>query len=238
MVAKIQIEPLTTRPFPGTILFPPVVSVAQADMMMLLSRAGKRVMALAGDRPVSAKRLHFIPNLIGRGFAPNPGLGPFFDSLAQLLGKSNEPPQRKIYIARRDSSYRTLHNEEAVINLVKSYGFEIVELTGLKLCDQARLFASASHVIAPHGAGLTNIVFCTPGASLCELQMDAYMNPCFRRIAGIRDLNYGCLVGTSEGSSSVHQRRWSVSLDKLDVVLNDARFMRAPKHAEKPAQAP
>jgi len=86
-------------------------------------------------------------------------------------------------------------NEDEVIAAVVSAGFEVVNLSGLNLVEQARLFTCASHVIAPHGAGLTNVVFCGQGTVVCELHMNTYLNWCCRRLAGIRNAKYGCIVG-------------------------------------------
>ena len=109
--------------------------------------------------------------------------------------------------------------------------FEIVDLSGLDLTEQARIFASASHVIAPHGAGLANLVFSNPGIAVCELHMSTYINWCMRRIGGIRNARYGCVFGVAldkpeQRGTSVHGQRWSLDPSKLDAVLNDANFLQ------------
>jgi capsular polysaccharide biosynthesis protein len=102
-----------------------------------------------------------------------------------------------------------------------------VHLSGLTLADQARLFASASHIVAPHGAGLANLIFCNPGVSICELHMKGYLNWCFRRLGGVRGVNYGCIVGAQEPSEHKwpHHQRWSVPLMQVEAALNDRQFM-------------
>ena len=225
IVPKLQIDPLSQFAFEGSILMSPVTSVAQQEMLMRLLQAGRSVMSLAGRGAIHVESLLFVPNLANYGFAPNPGLTPFFDKLRQLLGVDGVSTSR-IYVSRKGSQNRALVNEDEVIALVGRYGFKAVDLSSLTLTDQARLFATASHIIAPHGAGLANLVFCNPGATICELHMHGYLNWVFRKLAGIRGANYGCVVGAPEPSENkwVHSWRWAVPLMQLEEVLNDTHL--------------
>jgi capsular polysaccharide biosynthesis protein len=119
-----------------------------------------------------------------------------------------------------------LANEPAVIARLAAAGFEIVQLSPLSVAEQIRIFAEASHIISPHGAGLTNIGFCQPGAALCELHMDRYVHWTFRRLAALRGVRYGCLVGqtATEQAGWVHGNSWTIELAALEAVLADARF--------------
>ena len=55
--------------------------------------------------------------------------------------------------------------------------------------------ASASVVLAPHGAGLSNIVFCQPGTKIIELFAPTYVPPCYRIISNICGLEHYYLIG-------------------------------------------
>jgi len=68
-----------------------------------------------------------------------------------------------------------------------------------------RLFSEASVVIAPHGAGLTNIVFCQPGAIIIELLAPGYLVPYYWILASEAQLNYFYLIG--EGMHGSHLRK-------------------------------
>ena len=114
-----------------------------------------------------------------------------------------------------------LLNEDEVIETVEAFGYEVVTLSGLDLGSQARLFAAASHVIAPHGAGLSNLVFCPPGMPVCEFHMDTYLNWCNRRIAAMRGLKYGCIIGRTMDSHDPgwpHEARWTLPIPRLQVL--------------------
>ena len=231
IIPKLQIDPFCDYPFDGTVLLPPVSTAAQGQIVAQLIAAKKAVHLIGGSQAISVSSLLFLPNLVSWGYAPFPELVTFFDELKRKLGVS-EAPRRKIYITRKDSRQRVLVNQDLVEAALAAKGFEIVELTGLNLEAQARVFASASHIIAPHGAGLTNLVFCNPGVRLCELVMDTYLNWCFRRMAGIRGVHYGCIIGQAQphhsGQHENLDQPWSISLAKVEAVLADETFMANP----------
>jgi capsular polysaccharide biosynthesis protein len=223
---RLRVEPLAPRACHGVLLLPPGGTPAQIEILRLLAGAGHPIALLAEGYAARVGSLRFVPNLAGYGFAPNPGLGPFFDHLQTLLGAKPGRPAR-FYIVRRDSPKRSLLNEEAVAGVVRGYGFEPVVLTGLPLAEQAALFARATHLVAPHGAGLANLMFSRPGSTLLELHMGDYLNWSFRYLAALRGVRYGCLVGAAEPADAerwVHARRWSAPLDRLRAVLDSPEF--------------
>ena len=184
--------------------------------------------ALAEGGRVFVQRLLFVPDLSGAGFTPHPGLLHVFDRIGAALGHDPAArPWRRIYVARTDSRNRVLANEPEVMALAARAGFTPVVLSTLSVGEQARLFAEASHILAPHGAGLTNIGYCRPGARLCELQMDGYVHWAFRRLAALRGLDYGCVVGDVLGPPGAwaHANTWHIDPDAIDAVLRDPAFV-------------
>jgi capsular polysaccharide biosynthesis protein len=53
-----------------------------------------------------------------------------------------------------------------------------------------RHFREAALIVAPHGAGLTNVLFCHPGIALLELQQSGYVNTGMMRLAQLANLRY------------------------------------------------
>jgi hypothetical protein len=73
---------------------------------------------------------------------------------------SNVSKQKKrIYISRSYAQSRKVLNEELLIPHLKKLGFSIYHLENLTFIDQIQLFASSEFIIAPHGAGLSHIIF-------------------------------------------------------------------------------
>ena len=198
----------------------------QQQSLDLLPTAAIPTMRLDARAVVAVERLIAVPSLNGGGFFPHPAaLRPFHAWRARLDPDVAPAPgrrNRRIYISRQDSDQRRLVNEAAVIGTVRAAGFEVVSLTGMDVAAQVRLFSASSRVIAPHGAGLTNIVFCRPGAAVLELHMDGYVQWAFRRLAGLAGLRYGCVIGTTTEPwlDWAHENSWTLDIDALKQAIS------------------
>jgi len=74
----------------------------------------------------------------------------------------------KIFISRKKANARRILNEEKVINTLAKMDFVPYVLEDLDFADQVKLFAQAEFIIAPHGGGVTNIIF-SQNLTLIEL---------------------------------------------------------------------
>ncbi len=77
---------------------------------------------------------------------------------------------RKIYISRKKASRRHILNEEAVVKIVKSCGYELHYFEEYDLATQIRLMSETRFLIGLHGAGLTNMLFMPEGSRVLELR--------------------------------------------------------------------
>lgn len=75
----------------------------------------------------------------------------------------------RIFISRRHAPTRHILNEPELVESLEKHGFQSVELEKLSFEAQVRLFHDAQIVVAPHGAGLTNMLF-APRLQIVELQ--------------------------------------------------------------------
>lgn len=178
---------------------------------------------LAPGQSLQVRRLAWTTSLTAMGGAFHPALHRVRDAAAPA-GPAD------IYVARTDAIQRPLRNEDAVLRLCAARGFTPVVLAGMPLAKQAGLFAAARRIVAPHGAGLANLVFTRSGAALLELTMDHYANLCFRRLAACMGVGWGCVVGRAEPGGDpdwVHGTGWTLDLDRLAAALDDPAF--APK---------
>jgi hypothetical protein len=100
----------------------------------------------------------------------------------------------RIYITRQDASQRKVLNENEVIDLLKQFDFEIHTMQGKTIRQQAELFFSASIVISPHGAALTNLIFCQPEARILEICSDTYCLDYMKSLATDVDLEFHRLI--------------------------------------------
>jgi capsular polysaccharide biosynthesis protein len=112
---------------------------------------------------------------------------------ARALAASGQPA-RRIYISRADAPVRRVTNEEEVMRMLGRYGFTSVELSALPFEAQARLFHDADVIVAPHGAGLSNMVFAREDTHLIEAMAPRWMAPCFMALAMSAGCRYRYLV--------------------------------------------
>ncbi len=95
----------------------------------------------------------------------------------------------KVYVTRASRGTRLPVDEDKLIEALQVRGFSCVSLETLTVIEQANLMATASTVIAPHGAGLSNITFCNPGTRIVEIFGD-YVVPCYWALSTLSELDY------------------------------------------------
>lgn len=133
------------------------------------------------------------------------------------------PTGRKLVLSRKAARGRGIANE---LELLAALGteFESVELEAMGVAEQASLFAQADVVVAPHGAGLTNLLFCNRPTAVVELvQREAPPPYTYRRLARLLGHSYFAIGCRSVGSSS-NVTRPMVEPDVEDVVDAVARL--------------
>ena len=91
--------------------------------------------------------------------------------------------QGAIYVSRRRDRKRFLSNEAEVEDAMRAAGVAVVYAQDLSFVDQVSLFAGVQQVIAPHGAGLANIVWGRRLGSVIELFPANLTNDCYARLA-------------------------------------------------------
>ena len=106
--------------------------------------------------------------------------------------KSKKKSYKRIFIDRSDSlqNHSKLINNNEVIKYLKSKRYKSLRLTELNLKDQISIFKNCNTIIAPHGAGLTNIAFCKKNTKVIEIIPQDNKNFLFKRISKINKLKY------------------------------------------------
>ncbi|MCT7989111.1 glycosyltransferase 61 family protein [Laspinema olomoucense] len=142
--------------------------------------------------------------------------------LDKAVAQGLQTPER-IYISRRHASYRRILNEEETIARLSPYGFVPIVLESLSFLEQVALFANAKAIIAPHGAGLTNTLFCKPGTQLIEIFSPDMVSVNYWLVSNIIGLGYSYLIGESleeyKTPTSIPRRYYNHPLYE-DIVVN------------------
>jgi hypothetical protein len=105
-------------------------------------------------------------------YAPPRAALDVFERIKQAVVPHSPTPAgsaNRIYIARFDAGARAMENERAFAERLSGIGFQIVISEKLSFREQVRLFSQADVIVGPHGAGLTNCVYCRPGTTIIEL---------------------------------------------------------------------
>src|SRR5205823_4103252 len=121
----------------------------------------------------------------------------------------------------RGVSARQVLNEDDVLAVVESAGFEALFLEGRAVREQAALFAGADVVVAPHGAALANLVFCRPGTAVVELMGTNTASTWYARLSWRRRLNYRMVMGSEPAPPG----RWWTWQRLADTIV-DVRGLR------------
>jgi hypothetical protein len=164
---------------------------------------------------------------------PKWGCDFFYETFAK--GLRNNGKGRSIYIARGDAARsRKVSNESQVIKLLKEQGFEILYLTRFSVLDQVKLFNSADRIVAVHGGGLSNLVYCEPGTKVLEIFPDQYVRHYFYDICVKRELEYDYLLSESDKQCFDHFEGEVVGLTvDLDAMQKAIDRMTGRKHMPK-----
>jgi len=132
-----------------------------------------------------------------------------------------ESPER-LYISRSQARYRNVLNETEVIHLLEQYGFAVITLESLTFDQQIALFAAAKVIIAPHGSGLTNLVFCSPGTQIVELVSPHYIRHYYWLISQHLQLEHYYLPGEGFACQPLRELMYQNPLTEDILVRLDA----------------
>lgn len=113
------------------------------------------------------------------------------DTFLYNYKEDNRRAYRKIYISREKAKKRKISNEDGVVKLLLTYGFEIHYFEDYCLEKQIQICAQAKTIVGLHGAGLTNILFMPEKGQVLELRNESDShNNCFFSLASELNLEY------------------------------------------------
>jgi capsular polysaccharide biosynthesis protein len=139
--------------------------------------------------------------------------------LRRALGQGTPARGRRLYVARSGS--RRIVNEDDLIDVLRREGFEVIHPERVSLVQQIRAFEEAEAVVAPHGAGITNVLF-SERLALLELVPPRYVNRCYERLAQAAGHDYRYLMGAEAPSRRPpRERPFSVPLDAVAQSIRD-----------------
>ena len=110
-------------------------------------------------------------------------------------------------LIKRSESYRSIINHDELLDfLQKKYSLEWKVFDKLPFKETTELFSKASMIVAPHGAGLTNMLFSPANITIIEI-MDKYNpNVCYWHLSEmLNNMHYILPIPTLNGNFLLSQ---------------------------------
>lgn len=213
---------------PDRFLVSGAVTPLVADALALFGIARDRIVGTA-DLPATRPERLIAPALVTPPFIVPAHLCDFLhDRILGAVGVGASPPCRRLLIDRSDAPKRRIRNLPALRTVLDAFGLEVVQLAGLSLAAQARLFHDAELIVANHGAALANLVFCRPGTRVLQVLAPGMTEREYRTLSQHRRLRHDYLCADFASSADAARPR------KDRDLLLDPALLRSVLAAELP----
>ncbi len=191
----------------------PLAGFQRALLGMLGLDALPRV-ELTPRRACLCGRLAYSEALSGRtAYVPTAHRRALRDAL--LAASAAAPPLGdRLYVSRADARARPMTNEAEVEATLAREGFTILTPGKLPVPEQVMAFHRAKLIVGPHGAGLTNLLFCEPGAAVLELMQASLCNPATASLARSSGATV-CLDLFADDGLAQRTAGWAVDVDRM-----------------------
>lgn len=107
---------------------------------------------------------------------------------------------KRFYIIR-DGYTRGISNEQEVRDYFHSAGWALIAPEKLSIPDQIALFRDAESIAGLHGSALTNLLWCSPAASVIEFTPANFMSGAFEWLSIINKLSHRYILCTNHYGS-------------------------------------
>jgi hypothetical protein len=198
----------------------PQTSENEKGIMSQMGITDKNCIFLDPDQSYELSNLFFVPPTYGDyAFSPSPLLKDYGQDIASRVAPASQM-RSKVYISRKDTDKRRMLNEEHLESILREKGYEIVSLSGKSFSEQVSIFKAAEKIVAPHGAGLSNLVFCASGTEIVEMTNHTYINPCFSALGQVLELAYTCHISPTLKPHKVQSAiQWEADIESLLPLL-------------------
>lgn len=130
------------------------------------------------------------------------GFHPSFDDLmwvrknvrSAVVDYDGVDSSSKLYISRQETDRgRRVANYDEIEDLLRSRGFESYVFESFSVSEQVRMISNADVILAPHGAGLANMLF-ADDPSIIELFPETHLQPSYYLLSQVLGFDYESIV--------------------------------------------
>jgi hypothetical protein len=179
----------------------------------------KNYVSLEAGQVIEAKKLWFVERMGNFWLQDTTVLQEVQAKVKEYYGLCQVKPYRCVYVSRSRAKYRRLSNEDDVIRLVETAGFEVFFFEDLSFEQQVKLMHETRVLAGLHGASLTNLLFMQRETYVIELLNEKAINLTFFKLASQCAVNYCCLPCTSQEDDATNNSDMLVSIEKLGMLL-------------------
>jgi hypothetical protein len=160
-----------------------------------LAGIGGRLIQPRADRTIRADRL-LVPSTPNQDLVAPPSAAEWLRKRLPPSGRTGTPTRLYLSRGQQPGGRRYLQEAELWPRLERQ-GFVMLDPGTLSVQEQIDVFHGAEVIVAPHGAGLTNITWSRPGVRVLEMFAGSYVHLGLWTIAqAIGGMHYRYLVGT------------------------------------------
>ncbi len=171
--------------------------IIRALKVLFKNKFKERVISI--ERPIKAKTIYFASYENQSGFVRKIDRNILKEC---FLSNKIQEKTRKIYISRTKADRRKLGNEIEIEKMLKNIGFDVIYAEDLDWIEQIDVFNSAEFIVAPHGAGLANIVWCQRDTKILEIFPYNKLHFCYATLALANNLKYDYIICKKDNRSS------------------------------------
>jgi capsular polysaccharide biosynthesis protein len=189
----------------------PYIRTIGMESLDMLDIQFEDVVLMRQEAFYKADELYYIPGITSSGQ---------FDislmmQLKKILCDQLQPGSKRIYISRSKATFRKVLNENDLIPVLLSHGFDILNGEDYNLKEQARIFSGAEVLLGIHGAGLANCIFMKGGSKLIELRKkeNGPFNVGYWHMADAFGHKYYYFNGKSDSSKTLVGRGSNLTID-------------------------
>lgn len=147
----------------------------------------------------------------------------------------DKPYPALVYISRKDSNLRKVTNEDIVIDVLKSHGFESILSSKLSFKEKINLFYKAKVIVSASSAGLGSLFYANPECKVLEIFSQGFVHTHYYNMAYSIGLDYHYLIckHPSPATNGKQGEREDITVD-TDNLKHKVQAMLAatPKASE------
>lgn len=160
----------------------------------------------------------------------------FYKEIVDIVNKNsiNYNGPKKFYISRRSwihndfsnigtnyTTRRKCENEDELVNLLQSHGYEEIFTENLSTIDKIKLFNNAESIVGAIGGGLVNVLFSNPNCKLTVIVSPTFLDVNYRFTYSLNKINTYYFEDTKHTEQSEFKRYMRIQSNNIVGEIED-----------------